>query len=131
MLILIDDREIVAVGYAGGFKSEGVCSTGFCPADFRGWVETVADQDLGAVEAFLIGNCRDRMSYPGWIRERSNAPIIAALSRGVSDGWRNAFQARHGLGPDLSPRSLRSPGSAPSGCAGAGRWRQRRRWPLL
>ena len=77
MLILIDDREIVAVGYAGGFKSEGVCSTGFCPTDFRGWIETVADHDLQAVEAFLIGNCRDRSDYPGWIRERSGAPIIA------------------------------------------------------
>ncbi len=77
MLVLIDDREIVAVGYAGGFKTEGVCSTGFCPTDFKGWVETVAEEDLAAVEAFLIGNCRDRSAYPGWIRERSNAPIIA------------------------------------------------------
>jgi DNA-binding response OmpR family regulator len=77
MLVLIDDREIVAVGYAGGFKTEGVCSTGFCPSDFKGWVETVADDDLLAVEAFLIGNCRDRADYPGWIRERSGAPIIA------------------------------------------------------
>ena len=77
MLVLIDDREIVAVGYAGGFKTEGVCSTGFCPSDFKGWVETVAEDDLAAVEAFLIGNCRDRSAYPGWIRERSSAPIIA------------------------------------------------------
>ena len=77
MLVLIDDREIVAVGYAGGFKTEGVCSTGFCPNDFKGWVETVAEEDLAAVEAFLIGNCRDRSAYPGWIRERSSAPIIA------------------------------------------------------
>ena len=46
MLILIDDREIVAVGYAGGFKSEGVCSTGFCPTDFKGWVATVADEPI-------------------------------------------------------------------------------------
>jgi DNA-binding response OmpR family regulator len=77
MLILIDDREIVAVGYAGGFKGEGVPSTGFCPDDFREWVATVDDGDLGAVEAFLIGDCRDRASFPRCIRERSNAPIIA------------------------------------------------------
>ena len=77
MLVLIDERELVCVGYTGGFRSEGVSSTGFRPADFRDWVATVADQDLGAVEAFLVGDCADRMSYPKAIRERSRAPIIA------------------------------------------------------
>lgn len=77
MLVLIDDREIVAVGYAGGFKGEGVCSTALCPTDFHDWVATAADHDIAAVEAFLIGNCRDRNAYPKAIRERSRAPIIA------------------------------------------------------
>lgn len=77
MLVLIDDREIVSVGYAGGFKTEGVVSAGLSPDDFRGWVETIADEDLGAVEAFLIGSCRDRNAFPRLIRERSRAPIIA------------------------------------------------------
>ena len=77
MLVLIDDRELVCVGYAGGFRSEGVSSTGFRPADFRDWVASVAEQDLGAVEAFLIGECAERSAYPKAIRERSRAPIIA------------------------------------------------------
>ncbi len=77
MLVLIDDREIVTVGYAGGFKGEGVCSTALCPRDFRDWVATAAEHDLAAVEAFLIGNCVDRNDYPRAIRERSRAPIIA------------------------------------------------------
>ena len=77
MLILIDDREIVAVGYAGGFKGEGVPSTGFTPADFRDWVATADDEDIGAVEAFLIGDCPDRAAFPRCIRQRSGAPIIA------------------------------------------------------
>ena len=77
MLVLIDDREIVASGYAGGFRGEGVSTIGFCPSDFRDWVATAAEHDLAAVEAFLIGNCSDRMSYPRAIRERSRAPIIA------------------------------------------------------
>ena len=77
MLVLIDDREIVAVGYTGGFKTEGFCTTGFCPSDFREWVATAADHDIAAVEAFLIGNCQDRAAFPRSIRERSRAPIIA------------------------------------------------------
>lgn len=77
MLVLIDDREIVAVGYVGGFKNEGVSSTGLNPTDFRDWVSAVSDHDLAAVEAFLIGACSDRFAYPRHIRERSSAPIIA------------------------------------------------------
>ena len=77
MLVLIDDREIVSVGYKSGFKNEGVSSTGLCPLDFREWVATVSDADLAAVEAFLIGDCTERLTSPRFIRERSRAPIIA------------------------------------------------------
>ena len=77
MLVLIDDREIVSVGYVGGFRNEGVSSSGLSPNDFRDWVSGVSDSDLAAVEAFLIGACADRNSYPRHIRERSEAPIIA------------------------------------------------------
>ena len=52
-------------------------SAGFCPAEFREWVATVADADLFAVEAFLLGDCQDRQTYPKMIRERSRAPVIA------------------------------------------------------
>ena len=77
MLVLIDDREIVSVGYKSGFKNEGVSSTGLSPDDFREWVATVSEADLSAVEAFLVGDCADRLAYPRFIRERSQAPIIA------------------------------------------------------
>ncbi len=62
MLVIIDEREIVASGYTCRFGSEGVSSTGFCL--FQEWVATVADADLFAVEAFLLGDCQDRQIYP-------------------------------------------------------------------
>jgi DNA-binding response OmpR family regulator len=77
VLVIVDEREIVTSGYACGFKSEGVSSSSFCPDEFREWVATVADTDLFAVEAFLLGDCRDRAIYPKMIRERSRAPVIA------------------------------------------------------
>lgn len=77
MLVLIDDREIVTVGFASGFRTEGVASTGLCPTDFREWLASVSEHDLNAIEAFLIGTCRDRDAFPKLIRERSRAPIIA------------------------------------------------------
>lgn len=77
MLVIIDEREIVTSGYTCRFGSEGVSSAGFCPEEFREWVATVAQSDLVAVEAFLLGDCRDRQVYPRMIRERSRAPVIA------------------------------------------------------
>ncbi|MGH6845816.1 MAG: DNA-binding response regulator, partial [Methylocella sp.] len=77
MLVIIDEREIVTSGYTCRFGSEGVSSAGFCPLEFREWVATVADADLIAVEAFLLGDCRDRRLYPKMIKDRTRAPVIA------------------------------------------------------
>jgi len=77
VLVIVDEREIVTTGYASRFGSEGVSSAVFCPEDFREWVATVADGDIFAVEAFLLGDCRDRVGLPKMIRERSRAPVIA------------------------------------------------------
>jgi two-component system, OmpR family, flagellar system response regulator FtcR len=77
MFVIVDEREIVTSGYTSRFKKEGVSSTGFCPDEFREWVGSVAEPDLGAIEAFLIGDCKARETYPRMIRERSRAPVIA------------------------------------------------------
>jgi hypothetical protein len=77
MLVIIDEREIVTSGYTSRFGSEGVASAGFRPVEFQEWVVTAADADLFAVEAFLLGDCRDRQLYPKLIKERSHAPVIA------------------------------------------------------
>ncbi|HLH12151.1 MAG TPA: response regulator transcription factor [Methylovirgula sp.] len=83
MLVIVDEREIVTAGYACRFGSEGVSAARFCTNEFREWMKTVADTDLYAVEAFLLGDCRDREVLPRLIRERSRAPVIA-LNEGPS-----------------------------------------------
>jgi DNA-binding response OmpR family regulator len=77
MFVIIDEREIVTSGYTSRFSKEGVSSTGFCPDEFREWVGALAERDVGAIEAFLIGDCKARETYPRMIRERSRAPVIA------------------------------------------------------
>ncbi|WP_034995623.1 response regulator transcription factor [Beijerinckia mobilis] len=77
MLVIIDEREIVTSGYVSRFASEGISSTGFNPAEFGEWVQSAADTDLFAVEAFLLGDCQERQGFPKIIRERSPAPLIA------------------------------------------------------
>jgi len=83
VLVIVDEREIVTAGYACRFGSEGVSAARFCTNEFREWMKTVADTDLYAVEAFLLGDCRDREVLPRLIRERSRAPVIA-LNEGPS-----------------------------------------------
>ncbi len=106
MLVIIDEREIVTSGYTCRFGSEGVSSAGFCPLEFQEWVAAVADADLVAVEAFLLGDCRDRRLYPKMIKDRTRAPVIAMnetpcleqtldlFAAGVDDVVRKPFHVR-------------------------------------
>ena len=59
MIVVVDERELVKDGYTSLFGREGVPSTGFDPKEFGEWVNSAADSDLDAVEAFLIGEFRD------------------------------------------------------------------------
>jgi two-component system, OmpR family, flagellar system response regulator FtcR len=77
MIVVVDERELVKDGYTSLFHREGVPSTGFDPREFGEWVNTAADTDIDAVEAFLIGQGEQMMLLPKAIRDRSSAPVIA------------------------------------------------------
>ena len=93
MLVLVDDREIVCVGYARSFDNEGVSSTGLRPDDFRDWIATISDLDIASVEAFLVGECDHRRDYPSYIRDRSRSPIIAINERHSLEQTLDLFNA--------------------------------------
>ena len=77
MYIIVDDRDIVAGGYANGFDREGVSSAGIEASEFREWIGKISDSDMNAVEAFVIGDCNEREALSRLIRERSNAPLFS------------------------------------------------------
>jgi DNA-binding response OmpR family regulator len=77
MIVIVDERETVTDGYASWFDREGISATGLCPGDFGTWVETASEPDLKAVEAFLLGDCRDRQLLSRKIKGRSGAAVIA------------------------------------------------------
>jgi DNA-binding response OmpR family regulator len=81
MYIIVDERSVVAGGYASSFDREGVSSAGIDPAEFSDWLGKVSEADVSAIEAFLIGDCDRRESYPRLIRERSRAPVICLNER--------------------------------------------------
>ncbi|MDI7863416.1 winged helix-turn-helix domain-containing protein [Rhizobiaceae bacterium n13] len=77
MIVVVDERELVKDGYTSLFGREGISSTGFAPSEFEEWVNTAADNDIAAVEAFLLGQGQQAFSLPRAIRDRSMAPVIA------------------------------------------------------
>ncbi len=93
MIVVVDDRDIVTEGYTSWFGREGITTTGFTPADFDEWVETVPRQDIMAVEAFLIGECAAQHRLPARIRERCKAPVIALNDRPSLEHTLELFQS--------------------------------------
>lgn len=77
MYVVIDERAIVVRGYAARFSNRGLAAFGFEPEDFDEWVRTAADDDVAAVEAFLVGQTGGVEARHRQIRARSGAPLIA------------------------------------------------------
>src|ERR1700674_120067 len=77
MIVIVDERESVMEGYRAWFGREGVSATGLSTSDFDNWVKTVSEPDILAVEAFLLGDCRERHVFSKLIKGRSPAPVIA------------------------------------------------------
>lgn len=77
MIIIVDDRSLVADAFRTSFDREGVSAAGFSSDDFEGWVEAAADEDLRAVNAFLIGESDRSTCLAAVIKKRSAAAVIA------------------------------------------------------
>lgn len=77
MYVVVDEREIVTDGYVAGFNREGLPSLGFNAGDFRDWLTTTSEPDLGCIQGFLLGDFDERVSCADMIRTHCRAPIIA------------------------------------------------------
>lgn len=77
MYVVVDHRDSVTAGYTAGFAREGFASVGLCSKEFRGWLTSASDQDIDAVQGFLLGDVEERSAYADIIRSHSRAPIIA------------------------------------------------------
>ncbi|EKF17138.1 response regulator transcription factor [Nitratireductor pacificus] len=92
MIVVIDERELVTEGYHSLFNREGVASAGFAPNEFGEWVQTVAEDELKAVSAFLLGQCEAGSLSAQSIRDRSPAPLIALSERNSLDDTLRLFE---------------------------------------
>ena len=93
MIVIVDERELVKDGYQSLLNREGVASASFGSRDFDEWVSSVADDDLKAVSAFLIGECCTEQVSPRRIRDRSMAPVIALADQHSLENTLKLFEA--------------------------------------
>lgn len=93
MIVIVDERDLVKEGYNSLFGREGVASAGFAAAEFGEWVESVADEDLASVQAFLIGEPSADKISPRTLRSRTNAPVIALSEQHSLESTLKLFEA--------------------------------------
>ena len=55
MIVLVDERELVTDGFRSLFGREGIPSASFVPEDFRDWMATAADTDIGSIRVSADG----------------------------------------------------------------------------
>jgi DNA-binding response OmpR family regulator len=93
MYVIVDERSSVTGGYASSLQREGISSAGIDPTEFKDWLSKMSESDVGAVEAFILGDCDNREAYPRLIRERSRAPVICLNERQSLDQTLELFAA--------------------------------------
>jgi len=77
MYVIVEDRASVTQGFATSFRREGIACIGFHYADFPDWLNSASEDDLSAVDGFLLGECPNRIALPQTIHARCRAPVIA------------------------------------------------------
>jgi two-component system, OmpR family, flagellar system response regulator FtcR len=93
MFVVVDDREAVTQAFVTLFKREGIAAIGLCSSDLRGWIASVSESDLSAVEAFLLGQSDDPARICRFVAGRSRAAIVAMSEARVLDETLTLFAA--------------------------------------
>src|SRR5690606_24396230 len=73
MIVIVDDRNLVTDAFRSSFDREGIPAAGFSGGDFEGWVASAANEDVMAINAFLIGQCGRPEILARIIKRRSAA----------------------------------------------------------
>lgn len=108
MIVVVDECDVVKDGFASLLGQEGISSTGLSPSDCGGWLATATSPELLAVEAFLVGDCKERHSLSRVIKSRSEAVLIAMNVRRSLEDTLALFEAGADdvIGNPVHPREI-------------------------
>lgn len=81
MIVLIDERDIVVDSYKNQLTREGFSSIGFNFENFKEWADSSFKNDLEEVGACLVGSFGRGEFSPKYIRQKTNAPILALVDQ--------------------------------------------------
>lgn len=81
MIVIIEDRPLVAGGQLSCFEREGVAGVAVGVDEFADWFGSICDEDVAAIEGFLLGSSPHRKATMQQIKSRTHIPII-----GIIDG---------------------------------------------
>ncbi|MGB8818288.1 MAG: winged helix-turn-helix domain-containing protein [Rhizobiaceae bacterium] len=77
MIVFIDERNLVTDSYKTQLEREGFPVLTFRPSQFKQWANDTSERDFEQVGACLVGSlCADSIT-PKYLRECTNAPLIA------------------------------------------------------
>jgi two-component system, OmpR family, flagellar system response regulator FtcR len=91
MIVIVEDRGTIVDAYRASFSREGFSASGFSPSDFEDWVLGAPEDDVSAVDAFLIGECEYVKALANLIRRRCTAAIIAMKEQKSLSGTLQLF----------------------------------------
>lgn len=93
MFFIVDDRPLVSSGQISCFEREGVSAAAATASEFADWFQAVGEEDIAAIEGFLIGLCDNRKALTQMIRSRSKAPVIGIIDGRVLNDVLECFSA--------------------------------------
>ena len=88
MIVVVEERELIASGFKAMFAREGVAASVMDGAELDAWIEAADGDDVNVVDMFLIGgtlagNGENAGRTVEAVRRRTGAPVI-----GVAEGPR-------------------------------------------
>ena len=92
MIVLIDEREVVINNYKSQLTREGFASAGFNAVEFKEWADTSGQDDLSCIGAYLVGAQTTKNLSPKYLRQKTDAPVIALVDLCNLESTLNLFE---------------------------------------
>jgi two-component system, OmpR family, flagellar system response regulator FtcR len=77
MIVVVDQRNDVSEAYKSAISREGYSAAAFGPLEFEGWFHSLTEEDIGAVDAVVLGDFDHRIEMTRSVKRRFQVPTIA------------------------------------------------------
>lgn len=92
MIVVVDDRPIVAEAYKTSLGREGYSVTSFDPNEFLEWFHSTMEIDLSAVEGLVLGEFAERISITKTIKQKADVPTLALSDANLLENTLKLFE---------------------------------------